>query len=148
MPFEQPHDLSRRDFLKAGAIAAAAVCTVPLAARAADRDPYRGFKMGIQSYTLRDFKVDEALEISKKLGLHYWESFPGHIKAASVPSYIAEQKAMLAGSGVKLVAFGVVDFNDNESKAREIFDYTKENGIESISANHDKNEPTSKLHNK
>jgi inosose dehydratase len=147
MPLDQTHDLSRRDFLKAGAIAAAAVCTVPLAARAADQagDPYRGFKMGIQSYTLRDFKVNEALEISKKLGLHYWESFPGHIKAASVPSYIAEQKAMLAGSGVKLVAFGVVDFNENESKAREIFDFAKAIGIESISANPDKNEPTFKL---
>jgi inosose dehydratase len=147
MPLDQTHDLSRRDFLKAGAIAAAAVCTVPLAARAADQagDPYRGFKMGIQSYTLRDFKVNEALEISKELGLHYWESFPGHIKAASVPSYIAEEKAMLAGSGVKLVAFGVVDFNENESKAREIFDFAKAMGIESISANPDKNEPTFKL---
>ena len=62
-----------------------------------------------------------------------------------MPSYIAEQKAMLAGSGVKLVAFGVVDFNDNESKAREIFDFAKAIGIESISANPDKNEPTFKL---
>src|SRR5258708_4416800 len=133
--------VSRRALLKTGAAAAVAVYSGAVSSPVsslwgaeAEPGPYGSFKMGIQSYTLRDFKVDEALEISKKLGLHYWESFPGHIKAASVPSYIAEQKAMLAGSGVKLVAFGVVDFNDNESKAREIFDFAKAIGIESISA--------------
>lgn len=143
----QAHDLSRRDFLKAGAVAAAAACTGSLSLDAADpvNDPYRGFRMGIQSYTLRDFKVQEALEISKKLGLKYWESFPGHIPASSVPKNIEEQKAMLAASGVKLVAFGVVGFKDNESDARKIFDFAKAIGIESISADPAKNEATFKL---
>jgi sugar phosphate isomerase/epimerase len=140
-------DVTRRDFLKAGTLAAATACAGSQWLSAADEagDPYRGFKMGIQSYSLRDFKVDEALEISKKLGLHYWESYPAHIKVASVPAYVAEQKAMLAASGVTLVAFGVVDFNDNESKAREFFDFAKAIGVQSISANPDKNEPTFKL---
>src|SRR5262245_14305271 len=130
------HDVSRRDFLKAGAVAAAAVCTgaVPFGMAAAADDPYRGFKMGVQSYSLRGFKVTEALEISKKLGLHYWEAYPDHIKVGSVPSYVAEQKALLAGSEVKLVAFGVVPFSDNETKAREYFDFAKAIGIESLRA--------------
>jgi len=140
-------DVSRRGFLKAGAVAAAAVCTGALrqgTAAAAD-DPYRGFKMGIQSYSLRGFKVTEALGISKKLGLHYWEAYPDHIKVGSVPSYIAEQKALLAGSDVKLVAFGVVGFNENETKAREYFDFAKAIGIESLSADPAKNDATFKL---
>lgn len=141
------HDLSRRDFLKAGAAAAAAACAAPLAIEAADpaTDPYRGFRMGIQSYSLRGFKVQEALEISKKLGLKFWESYPAHIPASSVPKNVEEQKAMLAAAGVKLVAFGVVGFNDNESKAREIFDFAKAIGIESISADPAKNAATFKL---
>jgi inosose dehydratase len=140
-------DVTRRDFLKAGALAAAAACAGRGWLSAADdaSDPYRGFKMGIQSYSLRDFNVNEALAISKKLGLHYWESYPAHIKVGSVPAYVAEQKAMLAASGVTLVAFGVVDFNENESKAREFFDFAKAIGVQSISANPDKNEPTFKL---
>ena len=147
MSDRQIDDVSRRDFLKAGAVAAAAVCTGTLAlgtAVAAD-DPYRGFKMGIQSYTLRGFKVQEALEISKKLGLHYWEAYPEHIKVGAVPNYIAEQKALLAGADVKLVAFGVVPFSDNEAKAREYFDFAKAIGIESLSADPQKNEATFKL---
>jgi sugar phosphate isomerase/epimerase len=140
-------DVTRRGFLKAGAGAAAVAAMGWRNLAAADEagDPYRGFKMGIQSYSLREFKVEEALAISKKLGLHYWESYRDHIKVASVPAYVAEQKAMLAASGVTLVAFGVVDFNENESKAREVFDFAKAMGVESISANPDKNEPTFKL---
>src|SRR5262245_16847365 len=141
------HDLSRRDFLKAGAVAATAVGTgaFPCGAAAAADDPYRGFKMGLQSYSLRSFKVTEALEISKKLGLHFWEAYPDHIKVGSVPAYVAEQKALLAGSDVKLVAFGVVGFSDNETKAREYFDFAKAIGIESLSADPQKNEATFKL---
>jgi sugar phosphate isomerase/epimerase len=135
--------LSRRDFLRAGAAATAALCAGPAVLQAAD--PYRGFKMGIQSYTLRDFKVQEALEISKKLGLTYWESFPGHIPVGVVPKHIADQKAMLDAAGVKLIAFGVVGFDGNESKAREVFEFAKGIGIESISADPAKNEATFKL---
>ncbi|MBS0267119.1 MAG: sugar phosphate isomerase/epimerase [Planctomycetes bacterium] len=140
--FDQ-RDFSRRDFLKAGAAAAIACATGP-SALAAD-DPYRGFKMGIQSYSLREFKVQQALEISQKLGLHFWESYPDHIKIASVPKYIAEQKQMLAGSQVKLIAFGVVGFDANESRAREVFEFAKAIGIESISADPKKDEATFKL---
>jgi len=86
--------------------------------------------------------VGEALEISKKLGLHYWESYPKHVPINSVPKTIAEQKALLAASDVKLVAYGVVEFNENESKAREVFDFAKAIGIESISANPDKTKGT------
>ena len=141
------YDFSRRDLLKAGgAVAALAVARLlPLGAAEPEKDPYRGFKMGLQSYTLRHFKIAQALAITKQLGLHYWESYPDHIKIASVPAYVDEQKKLLAASGVKLVAFGVVGFNDNESKAREVFDFAKAIGIQSISADPDKNEATFKL---
>jgi sugar phosphate isomerase/epimerase len=147
------HIVSRRGFLKAGAVATTAVCSgwqsmpgsLPSLLAAEPAGPYGSFKMGIQSYTLRDFKVTEALEISKKLGLHYWESFRGHIAIGTLPKYIDEQKELLAASGVKLVAYGVVDFDANESKAREVFEFAKQIGIESISANPDKDAATFKL---
>jgi sugar phosphate isomerase/epimerase len=140
-------ELNRRQFLHAGAIGMTAVAAGALSLPADEKkvdekkaDPYRGFKMGIQSYTLRDFKVKAALEASSKLGLKFWESFPGHIPVSSVPKVIAEQKALLAESDVKLVAFGVVGFDENETKAREVFDFAKAIGIVSISAD-PKNEP-------
>lgn len=138
-------DVSRREFMKVGAASAAALLAGHGLLRAAEADPYRGFKMGIQSYTLRDFDLDKALATSKKLGLHYWESFPAHIKISSVPKDVAEKKEKLAASGVKLIAFGVVGFDANESKAREVFEFAKAIGIESISADPNKDEATFKL---
>src|SRR6187399_2833937 len=95
-----PSGLNRREFLQTGTAAAIAVGAGTFSfAQEKKNDPYRGFQMGIQSYTLRDFKVKEALAISEKLGLKYWETFPAHIPVNSVPKFIAEQKEMLAASG-------------------------------------------------
>jgi len=139
--------VSRREFLHTSAVGAAALCAGTMSATAQEKtaDPYRGFKMGVQSYSLRGFKVDQALEITKSLGLKYWESYPAHIPVGAVPSYVKEQKDKLAASGVTLVAFGVVNFDANESKAREVFDFAKAIGIQSLSANPKKDEATFKL---
>jgi sugar phosphate isomerase/epimerase len=90
--------------------------------------------MGIQSYSLREFKAEEALEQTKMLGLKYWESFPGHIPIGTLPKHIETQKAMLAKAGVTLIAYGVVPFDTNESAARERFEFAKAMGIKSLSA--------------
>lgn len=111
-------------------------------AEAPEVDPYQGFKIGLQSYTLREFDVDTALGQTTKLGLHYWESFPKHIPIATTPSYIAEQKAKLDKAGVKLLSFGVVGFDSNETKAREIFDFAKAMGLVAIAADPNKDDAT------
>lgn len=104
--------------------------------------PYHGFHVGIQSYSLRNFEVDTALQQTRKLGLQYWEAFRNHIPISTVPGYIAEQKAKLKEAGVQLVAYGVVGFDANETKAREVFDFAKAMGLWSISADPNKDAAT------
>ena len=107
-PFSIPVD--RRRFLASRLLAATSGWTLSgqnLFA-ADDKDPWKGFQMGIQSYSLRGFAVDKALQVSQKLGLLYWETFPGHVKVGTVPAYVAEQRELLKKSGVNLVAYGVV----------------------------------------
>ncbi len=133
--------LSRRQFLSSTAALAGTALLAP-AVTAADKDPYAGFKMGIQSYSLRHFKAAEALTHTKTLGLKYWEAFPGHIPLNNVPKQIEEQKKMLADAGVTLMAYGVVGFDENESKARTFFDYAKAMGIKSLSADPKKDKAT------
>ncbi|WP_010582477.1 sugar phosphate isomerase/epimerase family protein [Schlesneria paludicola] len=127
--------LNRRDFLLASA-AGIAAASISRAATAADgNDPYLGLKMGIQSYSLRGFKkAEEALELTKKLGLKYWESFPGHIPMSTVPKHIEAQKGLLAKEGITCFSYGVVGFDGNENAAREIFEFAKAMGIKSLSA--------------
>lgn len=140
--------LSRRLFMQTSAAGlGAALLARPVRLLAADsgEDPYHGFKMGLQSYTLRDFDVDTALQQTAKLGLHYWESFRNHIPLGTVPAYIAEQKAKLQKAGVQLVGYGVVSFDANETKAREMFDFAKAMGLWSISADPNKDDATFSL---
>lgn len=138
--------VSRREFLQAGSAAAAALC-LPSWASAAEEagDVWKGFKVGIQSYSLRGFKVDRALALTKQLGLKYWESYRDHMPVNAVPSKIAEQKELLAGAGVQMIAFGVVSFTPDEGKAREVFDYARAMGIQSLSADPQKDEATFKM---
>ncbi|MGQ0634083.1 MAG: sugar phosphate isomerase/epimerase family protein [Planctomycetaceae bacterium] len=108
-------------------------------------DPYRGFKMGIQSYTLRAYPVERALELTRQLGLKYWEAYTNHLPVSAVPAKIAEQKKLAADSGVQILSVGVVTFDDNESKAREVFEFAKAIGLESISCDPNKEAATFKL---
>jgi len=125
--------LNRRDFLRATAVGTAgALLAGP--SYAADADPYAGFKMGIQSYSLRAFKVDQALAQTKTLGLKYWEGFSGHVPMSVVPKHIAEQKKLLDDAGVTMLSYGVLGFDANESKAREMFEFAKGMGLKALSA--------------
>ncbi len=126
--------LNRRDFLQTTAVGLAAF-SCSRATWAADvKDPYLGLKMGIQSYSLREFKVEEALEMTKSLGLKYWEAFPNHIPIGNVPKHIETQKALLSNAGITLLSYGVLPFDGNENTARERFDFAKAMGVRAISA--------------
>ena len=78
--------VSRRQFinttLTTAAAAGATWFDVPqiLAAKGkkAALKKYGGFPMGIQSYSLRGFGVDGAIEQTHKLGLHFIEFFGAH----------------------------------------------------------------------
>ncbi|HWL08553.1 MAG TPA: family 16 glycoside hydrolase [Planctomicrobium sp.] len=128
----------------AGLVAGLIGTQTGLAAEPAN-DPYHGFKVGLQSYSLRHFDVDTALKHTQKLGLKYWETFPGHVKVGTVPSYIEEQKTRFANSGVNLLSYGVVGFDENESKAREVFDFAKAMGLVAIAADPKKDDATFSL---
>ena len=126
--------LNRRDFLQAGAMGAAALACSRVSAAVDVKDPYLGLKMGLQSYSLREFKVEEALQQTRTLGLKYWEAYPNHVPMGSLPKHIETQKETLAKAGVTLISYGVLPFDTNENAARERFEFAKAMGIKSISA--------------
>ena len=133
---------SRREFLQWTAAAAGVAVLSPVVGFAADPDPYGGFKMCIQSYSLRGFDGKTAMQHSQKLGLKYWESFRNHIAMDTAPEKVEAAKAMLKEHGLTLLAFGVEGFNDNEGAARKAFDFAKAMGVMSISADPKKDKAT------
>jgi inosose dehydratase len=129
---------SRRNFLQStGALLAATSIPSSLVWGADEAaDPYGGFKMGIQSYSLRGYKeVEAALQHTQELGLQYWEAYPEHVPISTVPAEVARQKELIGKYGITLLAYGVVGFDADETSARRIFDFAQAIGLTSISAN-------------
>ncbi len=127
-------DLTRRSFLEAGASAVVAGGLVARGLAADEPSPYGGFKMGIQSYSLRHYKVDEALAHTKDLGLKYWESFRAHLPLTDSAETIAAYKKKLKDHGVQLMAYGVQGFGKDTDANRREFEFAKAMGFPVISA--------------
>src|SRR5258706_11276417 len=70
-------ELTRRHFLQTGLLAAGAVvaANAPTPVEAAvtkpEGDPFRGLKVGITTYTLRKFNLDQAIAMTKQAGIKY-----------------------------------------------------------------------------
>lgn len=96
--------------------------------------PYSPFKMGIQSYSLRGVDFPKAVEQCHELGLTYLEAFPGHLPLNLDPTVIKSTLDLLSRHKVKLTAWGVQGFSDNESECRKSFEFCKAMGISVISA--------------
>ncbi|MDZ4687365.1 MAG: sugar phosphate isomerase/epimerase [Planctomycetaceae bacterium] len=133
--------VSRRQFLQTTAAATLAAATPALFAQTGD-DAYRGFRVGIQSYSLRGYDVETALKHTQTLGLKFWEAYPKHLPMSSLPAKIAEQKALVAKYGVTVTGYGVLPFNTNETQARSQFEFAKAMGITSLSADPEKSKET------
>jgi inosose dehydratase len=130
------HGLTRREALAAGAASLGALALGVRTVRADDPSRYGPFKMGIQSYSLRHFKLDEALAKTKELDLHYWEAYPGHIPPNTAKA--AEVKAAAKEAGVAVIGYGVNRFTRDTDANRKLFEFAHAMGIEYLSADPDK----------
>jgi sugar phosphate isomerase/epimerase len=124
---------SRRDFLRVGAVAASAAA-FPNLLRAADDDAFAGFKVGAQSYTFRNFKLEQAVKNIADLGLHYVEFFNGHVPLNSTPEQIKAVLTLCKDSGITPIAFGVEGFTKDHDANKKKFDFGAALGIKSLSA--------------
>lgn len=127
--------ISRRSFLKAATAASAAVLTGRSGVAREAADPYGGFRMGLQSYSLREFDLETALGHSRDLGLKYWESFPQHLPLSTLPAQTAKYRQLLSEYGITLNSYGVLSIDADETRTREMFDFARAMKLASISAN-------------
>ena len=135
--------VSRRQFINNTLVTAAAAGAtwfdIPeiLAAsgKKAALNKYGGFPMGIQSYSLRGFGVDGAIEQTHKLGLHFIEFFSGHFPITKDKIKIDEMTNKLDKRDMTISAHGVNGFGADHDKNEVVFQFAKMAGIKNISAN-------------
>ncbi len=128
---------SRRQFIKIASIGAAASLTGERsslgqvrgsAQRQADKQL---FKLGLASYTLRKFDLDDTLAMTKRLGLKYicFKSF--HLPLESTPAQIRSVVAKVKEAGLILYGGGVI-YMRNQDQVHRAFDYAKAAGMKVI----------------
>jgi sugar phosphate isomerase/epimerase len=93
--------------------------------------------LGIQLYSLRGYKVDEALGHAKDLGLTRVEFYSGMYPLDSDAAAIATMNAKLTALGLTISGHGVNRFTKDAAANRKIFEFAKAAGIRNISADPD-----------
>ncbi len=126
-----PHTLSRRAFLGASAATAAGL----LAARTATAaDDFAGFNVGVQSYTFRNFDLEQMLKKTKELGLKSAEFYQKHIPTDSSADALKAILKLCKEYDVTPVGFGVSGFSKNHDANKKLFDFGKAIGVNYLSA--------------
>ena len=133
------NSLSRRDFVRSGALVAAA-CVVPKNTFAAERlhsssDEASPIRLGLASYTFRNFDRAQLIGFMKQLNVSALNAkdVKGHLPMD--PQQEATALADYAAAGIKLHAAGAIYFpKDEDADIRSKFDYCKRAGIRVIVA--------------
>jgi len=89
------------------------------------------FELGMASYTLRKFNLEQTIAMTKRLGLKYICLKDFHLPLKSSQEAIEKAKAMIKDSGLVLYACGVI-YMKTEADVTQAFDYAKQAGIKMI----------------
>ncbi len=134
-------DLPRRTFLKVAALgAASAALTEPGAASGTVSAGRRtaahqtaenvGVKLGVASYSLRNFSREKAIQMTKALGTPYINLKSVHLPYDASSAEMAEARREIAAAGLEIVGGGMITFDsDTDEGVQKYFDYAKAAGM-------------------
>jgi sugar phosphate isomerase/epimerase len=137
----------RRSFLTTAAAtmagAALGVAATPSIARSAESsltdgrvpapEPTPEIKLGIASYSLREFPLEKALEMAKTLRTPYINFKSMHVPYDKSPEELAALRKQIEDAGFKIVGGGTITFNeDTDAGVEKYFAYAKAAGMPTI----------------
>lgn len=86
------------------------------------------FELGLASYTLRKFNLDQTLAMTKRVGLKNICFKSMHLELDSTPAQIEAAVAKVKEAGLNLYGGGVISMR-NEDQVNQAFDYAKAAGM-------------------
>jgi inosose dehydratase len=128
---------ARRQFLKTAGLGAAALLSGANISPGQTRSSIpsqmkkQQLKLGMASYTLRKFSLDETLAITKQVGLKYIAFKDFHLPLDSDPKQIKAVVEKVKNSGLTLYGGGVI-YMKNVNQVHNAFDYAKAAGMKVI----------------
>jgi sugar phosphate isomerase/epimerase len=134
----------RRSFLTTAAATVAGatfgVSATPAAGRAGSPNeeerrlaPPHEVKLGVASYSLREFPLDKALEMVKTLRTPYINFKSMHVPYEKSPDELAAIRKQVEDDGFRIVGGGTITFNeDTDAGVEKYFVYAKAAGMPTI----------------
>ncbi len=133
---------NRRSFLKAAGIGIAAVSVPGIAGASvvevpAPKNDFK-FKLGVASYSLRNFSQEEALDMTLRCGIHRITFKSMHLPLDSDKETIRKAVELCKKKGITLYGGGVI-YMKNKKEVDQGFEYAKTAGMSIIVGvpNHD-----------
>jgi sugar phosphate isomerase/epimerase len=131
--------LSRRQWVKASALAVAvpalpfSIAAAPAAA-AEQSDPWRGLKVGVATYTLRELPIDQAISGVTRVGLKYVsiKNVKNHIDLSHSSEERKQRSQMFRDAGLIPLSVGNVSMRTGEADIRKAFEYARDIGVPTI----------------
>jgi sugar phosphate isomerase/epimerase len=125
-------DRSRRHFLGTAAAAAA----WPLLGRMADAEPATlaaggggALKLGVASYSMREFPLDQALDMAKRMGVKYMTFKDVHVPRTDPPEATRAIRAKIEAAGITIMGGGTITIPNDPAKIKNEFEYAKNAGF-------------------
>lgn len=123
---------TRRSILKTTAMGAAgaAFCSVKSWAQAptGDDKQFHGLRVGVASYSLRNFPLADMLRDTKRLGVRYLSLKDKHLPLDSTPEQRKQARQQTEDLGLTIASCGVIYLKNDETSIRQALDYVRDLG--------------------
>ena len=133
---ETTNQWSRRGVLLGGLAGAVGVLAGGGASRAAevvlrkDETPFRGLKVGVATYTLKQFKTtDEAVKAIGRVGLSYCSIKEFHLPLKSTAEERKAAAEKFKAAKITPLSVGNITLRNDEAQVRAMFEYTRDVGV-------------------
>jgi inosose dehydratase len=129
---------TRRAFL----VSAAAGLALPVASvrgktRSTADAASPALKIGVASYSLRKFTLDQALAMARQLNVRYMTFKDVHIPRTDSPDTLRATRAKIESAGITIMGGGTITMENDAAQIRKDFEYAKAAGFPLIFASPD-----------
>ena len=120
--------LTRRTLFRTAAAAAAwTAVSRPFSAAAAPA--VDTLKIGVASYSMRKFTLDQALDMARTLGVKYMTFKDVHLPRTDPPEKTRALRAKIEAAGITIMGGGTITIPNDPAEIRKDFEYAKNAGF-------------------
>ncbi len=92
------------------------------------KDPWRGLRVGMASYSFRKLPLDATIAAIKRVDLHYVSIKDAHLPMNSTPEQRKAVAQQFKDAGITPVSCGVITIKNEEASVRLAFEYARDIG--------------------